>query len=127
VAGCSNAQVRLAGSSESKLTHFFNTACVTKTYPIVGDDHVATGFGNSGVGIVTGPGQQNFDISLAKRTPLHHLGDAGNVEFRTEFFNALNHAQFANPDINVSDPTFGQITATSVNPRVVQFALKLKF
>jgi hypothetical protein len=127
VAGCSDAQVRLAGSSESKLTHFFNTACVTKTYPIVGDDHVATGFGDSGVGIVTGPGQQNFDISLAKRTPLHHLGDAGNLEFRTEFFNALNHAQFANPDINVSDPTFGQITATSVNPRVVQFALKLKF
>ncbi len=127
VAGCSNAQVARSGSSESKLTNFFNSACVTKTYPVVGSDGMATGFGNSGVGIVTGPGQQNFDVSLAKITPIHVIGDAGNLEFRTEFFNALNHAQFANPDHNVSDASFGQITATSVNPRVIQFALKLKF
>jgi len=49
------------------------------------------------------------------------------VELRAELFNAMNTAQFANPDNNFSSPTFGVISATSVNPRVVQLALKFKF
>jgi hypothetical protein len=51
-----------------------------------------------------------------------------NVEFRTEFFNAFNRANFANPNSNVAIPsTFGRITGTSSGPRVIQFALKLNF
>jgi hypothetical protein len=42
-----------------------------------------------------------------------------------EFFNALNHSQFANPDTNFSSPTFGIISSTSVNSRVGQLAIKL--
>jgi hypothetical protein len=49
------------------------------------------------------------------------------MEFRVEFFNAFNHPQFSTPDTNVTDPTFGQITGTSVNPRLIQFALKYSF
>jgi hypothetical protein len=49
------------------------------------------------------------------------------VEFRAEFFNLLNTPQFSNPETNFSSSTFGQISSTSVNPRFVQFALKLSF
>jgi hypothetical protein len=57
------------------------------------------------------------------RTPLKLLGENGNIEFRTELFNAFNTPQFAPPNTNVSTPTFGVISATSVNPRIIQFAL----
>jgi hypothetical protein len=49
------------------------------------------------------------------------------LEFRTEFYNALNHAQFANPDSNFSSPAFGVIRSTAVNARVGQLALKFGF
>jgi hypothetical protein len=49
-------------------------------------------------------------------------------EFRTEFFNLFNWANFANPNSNISIPsTFGRITQTSAGPRVIQFAFKLNF
>jgi hypothetical protein len=46
--------------------------------------------------------------------------------FRTEFFNTFNHAQFENPVVTVG-ATLGEITATSVNPRIMQFGLKYMF
>jgi len=94
---------------------------------VIGNDGLATNFGNSGVGIVVGPGQNNSDIAIIKRTPFRLLGEAGNVEFRAEFFNAFNHTQFSNPSTNVSSAAFGTITSTAVNPRIIQFALKLNF
>jgi hypothetical protein len=82
-------------------------------------------FGNSGVGTVLGPGNFNFDISLVKTT---HITERQSVIFRAEFFNAFNHPQFSNPAVAVDTPaTFGQITTTSVNPRLIQFALKYLF
>jgi hypothetical protein len=51
-----------------------------------------------------------------------------NLQFRSEFFNTLNHANFKNPQSNISVPTqVGKIIATSTDPRVVQFALRLEF
>ena len=51
-----------------------------------------------------------------------------NLQFRSEFFNTLNHASFSNPQSNISVPTqVGKILSTSTNPRVVQFALRLEF
>lgn len=88
------------------------------------------GFGNSGVGIVEGPGQNNSDFSVFKQTPLGWLTEKSSLEFRAEFFNVFNHAQFANPSTGAGvagQATFGTITATSVSPRVMQFALKLNF
>jgi hypothetical protein len=76
---------------------------------------------------VTGPGQNNTDLALIKRTSFRWLGEGRNIEFRAEFFNAFNHPQFGNPVTNVSSPAFGVISSTSVNPRVIQFALKLNF
>ena len=90
-------------------------------------------FGNSGTGIIQGPGQFNFDISILKTT---RILENQVIQFRAEFFNAFNHPQFTNPNFgqggiyglpNFAAGNFGQITSTSVNPRIVQFALKYIF
>jgi Carboxypeptidase regulatory-like domain len=82
-------------------------------------------FGNSSRTICCGPAISNTDISILKRTRVNERWD---TEFRAEFFNAWNHAQFVNPDGNFSDfgSTFGTVTNTR-DPRVIQFALKFLF
>ena len=84
----------------------------------------ASGWGNSGVGIINGPGQHNWDLSLIKNTKIM---EGLNMQFRAEFYNVWNHPQFNPPANNVNSPSFGQITSSSVPPRVVQFALKFLF
>jgi len=49
------------------------------------------------------------------------------IQLRAEFFNALNHPQFGNPDTNFTSPTFGVISSAAVNPRVGQVALRFSF
>jgi hypothetical protein len=63
-------------------------------------------------------------MSLAKLFTVHE-GQA--LQYRSEFFNTFNHSRFANPGVNAAPLTFGQITGTSVSPRVIQLALKLSF
>ena len=83
------------------------------------------GYGNSGVGIVLGPPQFNWDLSLVKTT---RITERQTIQLRTEFFNAFNHPQFNNPGTAISTAaTFGVITSESVNPRLIQFALKYSF
>ena len=80
-----------------------------------------------------GPTLTNLDIALAKTTA---LTERYKLEFRAEFFNALNHPEFAQPTVadgatNVDSPNFGQITTTGTfrgaTPRIGQFALRLTF
>ena len=85
------------------------------------------GFGNAGVGLFKGPGQQNWDLSIMKRFSVRWPRESAQLEFRSEFFNAFNHPQFGDPDLEFTSPSFGQISTTVVNPRVVQFALKYTF
>jgi len=124
--GCTNSQVETKGSVTGKLTNYFNTTCVGPSFqpPPIGD---GIGFGNSGVGIVRGPDQRNFDLAIVKKTSMGWPRDGANIEFRTEFFNAFNTPQFNNPDPDISSASFGQVTTTAVNPRIIQFALKLNF
>jgi hypothetical protein len=70
-----------------------------------------------------GPGLNNFDMSLMKdlRITEHIL-----MQFRAEFFNIFNHAQFNNPDGNINDGTFGEVLSAR-DPRIGQLALKLMF
>jgi hypothetical protein len=142
VPGCTNADLTTKGPVSKRLNNYFNASCFT-TAPVIGGEEppgtcsnplpdgncppIGTGFGNSGVGILRGPGQQSYDLALSKRTPVRGPTEVSNLEFRAEFFNAFNHPQFSNPDSNFGDPTFGQITTTSVGPRVIQFALKFNF
>ena len=112
------------GGVEARLNEYVNaSAFCSADLPQIGN---GTGYGNSGVGILLGPGQFNFDTSLIKNT---RFKERQNVQFRAEFFNLFNHPQFANPgNLAVSTPAaFGQITSTSVSPRVVQLALKYSF
>jgi Carboxypeptidase regulatory-like domain/TonB dependent receptor len=92
-------------------------------------------FGNSGVGFTRGPGEHNFDMAVERAFPVR---EAGSFRFRTEFFNLTNTPQFGNPNQYVgytlptlANPTasssFGKITSTVANPRIVQFAAKYVF
>lgn len=92
-------------------------------------------FGDSGVGFTRGPGQHNFDVAVERAFPVR---EAGSFRFRTEFFNLTNTPQFGSPDpyLGYTDPTlvnptaspsFGLITNTVANPRIVQFAAKYVF
>ena len=131
--GCSYADLTTSGTVHDKLSNYFNKSCIlrngagTAIWTVVGDDARATAFGNSGVGIVSGPDQRNFDLVLIKRTSLRVLREGANLEFRSEFFNAFNTTQFSNPATSVSSATFGVVSSTAVNPRIIQFALKLNF
>jgi hypothetical protein len=123
-AGCT--QIATSGSVEKNLNSYFNKSCFT-SLPLLGTDPLTRGFGDAGVGIVVGPGQINTDLAIMKKFPVRWPVEAANLEFRTEFFNAFNHPQFADPDTNLSSATFGRIQNTAVNPRVMQFALKYSF
>src|SRR5205823_3970303 len=46
--GCTNDKVPTPGPVNSKLNNYFNKSCFTTAFPVIGDDGVATGFGNSG-------------------------------------------------------------------------------
>ena len=71
-----------------------------------------------------GPGMFNIDFNLSKQFA---ITEKQGVQFRAEFFNALNRANFGVPGVNMSSGGFGQIINTSTDPRVIQFALKYKF
>jgi|HubBroStandDraft_5_1064220.scaffolds.fasta_scaffold03258_6 hypothetical protein len=80
-------------------------------------------FGNSGRNMLRGPGRNNFDLTFGRMFP---LTESKSIEFRSEFFNAFNHAQFFNPDHDGFDANFGQITQAR-DPRIIQLALKFVF
>jgi hypothetical protein len=80
-------------------------------------------FGTLGRNAIRGPGINNWDLSLIKRTK---ITESKSIEFRAEFFNAFNHAQFLNPASAGLSGTFGQITQTR-DPRLGQLALKFIF
>jgi hypothetical protein len=101
-----------------------------------------TDFGNVGRNVLRGPGQNNVDFSIIKR---FRIDESKTIEIRAEFFNLLNQVNLANPISNfnavlssggsidpntgeiISPGDFGRITATSNNPRLIQFALKYNF
>ena len=98
--------------------------------------------GNSGRNILIGPGTSNLDFSIFKNVPIKKISESFNVQFRAEFFNILNHTNFAVPvtpdhtdifdstgaSLNPLPPingTAGVLTATTTAAREIQFALKL--
>ena len=80
-------------------------------------------FGTTPRNALRGPGINNFDLSLTKKTK---ITEGKMLEFRAEFFNAFNHAQFLNPDNFGGSSTFGQIS-TDRGMRIIQFGLKFYF
>jgi len=90
--------------------------------------------GNLQRDFLAGPGTTDVDYALMKETPIK---EQVRIQFRAEFFNILNHANFALPNASAfvqtangggaPNPTFGKITATTTSSRQIQFALKLLF
>ena len=80
-------------------------------------------FGTLGRNVFHGPGDITFDMTLMKRT---RIGENKVIEFRSEFFNIFNHANFGNPNGNIGSANFGRITTTR-DPRLIQFGLKFTF
>ena len=123
---CTKNQLVTAGPVGSKLNNYFNKSCFA-TPVIIGADGIGTGFGDSATGIVDGPGQANLDLALSKTVKIDWPVEKSSIQFRAEFYNALNHPQFSNPDSNFTSPSFGVISSTSVNARVGQLAIKFVF
>jgi hypothetical protein len=84
-------------------------------------------FGNAGRDILIGPGAANVDASLFKSFRLPFIGEGGQLQFRAEVFNLLNHPQFSNPNTRVDIAQGGTITGLSNDMREIQFALKILF
>jgi hypothetical protein len=91
-------------------------------------------FGNLQRDFLAGPGIVNVDYAVMKETPIK---ENLRVQFRAEFFNLANHANFALPNASAfvqsangggaPNPTFGKITATTTSSRQIQFAVKILF
>jgi len=79
--------------------------------------------GNSGIGVIRGPGWKTFDLSLSKNFA---LTESKSLQFRAEMFNITNTPQFSTPNRNASSVTFGEITGAQ-GERNVQFALRFSF
>jgi hypothetical protein len=123
---CSKGQLIRSGALESNLNGYFNASCFM-TPPVIGADGIGTAFGNSATGIVDGPDQANLDLAISKAFLFAWPHEASYLQLRAEFFNALNHPQFSNPDSNFASATFGVISSTAVSPRVGQVAMKFSF
>jgi hypothetical protein len=74
-----------------------------------------------------GPGIETLDASIFK---IFTLTERFRLEFRSEFFNALNHANFTNPSSSFTTSSlgsFGKVFNTTTDPREIQFGLKLYY
>jgi hypothetical protein len=112
-------------SDQRSVNRWFDTnAFVTlQTDPTLAGFVPFQAFGNSGVGILRGPGLANLDFSLSKE---FRVSERQLFQFRAEFFNAFNHTNLGIPSITIGSG-FGQITTTATPARQIQFGLKYRF
>jgi outer membrane receptor protein involved in Fe transport len=105
-------------SSQRSLYQWFNVAAFVDAQPYT--------FGNSGYNVLIGPGLVNLDLGVRK---IFSVTERQKVEFRAEFYNALNHPNFGlpNSDIDAGPGASGTITSLNGNMRTVQLALKYRF
>lgn len=104
-------------ASQRSTARWFNTAAFVNP--------TTFRYGNARRGLVDLPGVNNWDLALMKDTTLK---ERLRLQFRAEFFNALNHTMFGSPDQTWGDAnsTFGMISSAR-DPRLTQLALKLLF
>ena len=126
IPGCDK---NVSGSAVARVKEWFNTACFTAPSGNNGSVNIPNNpwtFGNEPRvdASLRQQGVVNFDFAVFKRTTImERLA----LEFRAEFFNIFNHPQFGPPNGTVTSSTFGQVTNTVNNPRLVQFGLKVVF
>ena len=112
--------------SDPTIDRWFDTSCFVQTTDTTGT------YGDSGRGVIRGPGAFNIDASLIKNTRIGRT----TTEIRVEAFNILNHPQFGNPNTVVGNAAYGTISAMLSSPscslcgtveRQVQLAIKVRF
>jgi len=101
--------------SDGTADRWFNTAAFAAP--------AARLFGNSGIGLLDGPGSHTLDTGLMKN---FHVTESKYVQFRWEMFNAPNHVNLSNPGTTLNTSTFGRITSAG-GARQMQLALKFVF
>lgn len=103
--------------SNPSIKQWFNPAAYVAPQPFT--------YGDSAPYSLFGPGYSDWDMSIFKD---FRLTERFRLQFRSDFFNTINHPSFNNPASNISVPTqVGQIFSTSSAPRSIQFALRLSF
>ena len=112
--------------------------------PCPGTTGSCSTLGDVSRGLLRGPGLINWDFSLVKDTRVRWLGEGGNIQFRAEFFNILNHPNFATPAAaaifaggnaaslagaysQAPNPNVAALSTTTNTSRQIQFALKVIF
>jgi hypothetical protein len=108
----------LSGSPESRLGKYFTTSDFSQPAPYT-FGNVARNLGN-----LRGPGYKNLAFAIYKDVPIK---ERLHLQIRGEAFNLTNTPEFANPDTNLQDPTFGAITSQFNSPRQIQVSLRLAF
>ena len=92
--------------------------------------------GNAGRNILKGPGITELDFSVFKNNHIKRISENFNIQFRAEFFNILNHTNFAPPvtpdNTDIFDGTGtlgapGVLSSTTTTNREIQFAIKIIF
>ncbi len=123
---------RLTGPGCQTLTnpgdpvHYIKTQCLAFPNP-------SNRWGNLGRNSLIGPGMWQLDFSVFKNNRVKRISENFNVQFRAEFFNILNHPNFASPTQNLTVfdqlgnpvPSAGLITSTQTTSRQIQLALKV--
>ncbi|HWC75941.1 MAG TPA: TonB-dependent receptor [Blastocatellia bacterium] len=79
--------------------------------------------GNSGVGVVEGPGRHLWDLSLRKK---FSITESKSIQIQGDFFNAFNQTNLNNPNTTVTDQAFGTINGSAPG-RNIQVGLKFNF
>jgi hypothetical protein len=106
------------GSRGQQVAKYFNTAAVMQATP--------GRYGTLGRNILRGPTLQNTDMSVSRAFPLG-FREGAKLWFRSEFFNLFNRPQLNLPNAVIGNATFGRITTTIGDPRILQFSLKVEF
>ena len=103
----------LSGSQRS-IARWYDTSCFV-------NPAIYT-FGNTGRNPLVGPGLITWDFSADKD---FRLTERIGLQFRSEFFNLLNHPNFGLPSGSIGSPAAGTISTVITNARQIQFAMRL--
>lgn len=101
-------------TSQQSINEWYNVSCFVAP-PVYT-------FGNTGRNILIGPGLETWDVGGDKD---FRLTERFGLQFRSEFFNVLNHANFGLPNGSIGSTSAGTITTEITNARQIQFALRL--
>ena len=103
-------------SDQQALNAFYNVSCFVAPAQYT--------FGNTGRNILIGPGLATWDLGASKD---FLFTEKAGVQFRSEFFNVLNRANFGLPNNSIGSAAQGTISSVITNARQIQFALRFHF